>query len=289
MKIIQNAFGQRKDTSNIKVLMGPRMSIVFKQRLAYYFWFYNVVGASGYGSKTIAEQAALYLGWIQRKPGFNQAAYPGQSKHQFDIAWDENDVNGVKPATMPADFLLPPEKQTLAKFGLYLPFWKGNGGTQENWHLQPIEYLGYTGDPKDFLDFDDLVDSPSGHRRIFYEMPVGWTNAPVYMAGADVSFVQRAVGMNSVGGYGPKSAAAVAVWRVKNGLSNIGVVDDEMWNLLLKPAPVMDYKSLYESLKVGCDALQTDLVSTKNLLVGMTTDRDNLVSKVIQIQDILSR
>jgi peptidoglycan hydrolase-like protein with peptidoglycan-binding domain len=271
-KVIEHAFGQRQDTSNVRYLQGPAQVRVFKQRLAYYANFYGIV-FSGYGSKTLSEQAVLYMKWVNKVLGANRAAKPGESRHNFDIAFDNNSVAGHQPATMDADYLLSPEKQTLAKFGLCLPFWKGSTVSNEPWHIQPIETWLYKGEWHDFLGFDDLVDTLSGHRMLLrYVAPTGWAGAFPSMRGADVAFVQARLGLVVDGSFGPASAAGVAAWRVKNGLPNAGIVDDAMWNLLLKPTPVTDYKVLYESLKVAWDATSSEVTMLRTENVKLKSD-----------------
>ncbi|MCK1999900.1 D-alanyl-D-alanine carboxypeptidase family protein [[Brevibacterium] frigoritolerans] len=76
------------------------------------------------GHRSVEKQRELYEGYIKGLPGYNQAAKPGMSRHNYGLAAD---VSGWLQQ-MPETALLP--------YGLHKPV----GG--ENWHVEPKETKG---------------------------------------------------------------------------------------------------------------------------------------------------
>lgn len=91
------------------------------------------------GYRTYAEQARLYDGWIHHRPGFNLAAPPGKSNHNFGHAAD-TDV--VKPdGTLVSIGNWPGARQALKKHGLVLSV------ASEAWHVDPKEIAHWANPP----------------------------------------------------------------------------------------------------------------------------------------------
>ena len=79
------------------------------------------------GYRSFREQARLYAGWLARKAGFNLAAPPGKSRHNYGNAADCGVIVNGKYISI-GDY--PPARKILAKHGLHLPV---NG---EQWHCE---------------------------------------------------------------------------------------------------------------------------------------------------------
>jgi D-alanyl-D-alanine carboxypeptidase len=56
---------------------------------------YTIMLNAGY--RTLAKQQALYDGWLDRRPGFNLAAFPGTSNHGWGLAIDLQDWPSARP------------------------------------------------------------------------------------------------------------------------------------------------------------------------------------------------
>ncbi len=60
--------------------------------------------------------------------------------------------------------------------------------------------------------------------------------------GEDVKKLQIKLGVESIGTFGPKTEAAVKSWQKSNGLTDNGIVGDEMWNKLFGNAVITEDK-----------------------------------------------
>jgi hypothetical protein len=99
------------------------------------------------GHRSIEEQRRLYEGYIRGLPGYNLAAKPGQSRHNYGLAAD---VSGWLQE-LPETALLP--------YGLHKPVLK-NG---ENWHVEPIETRGKTAEQLSSVTVDGTGSTVSGN------------------------------------------------------------------------------------------------------------------------------
>jgi len=276
MKIIQGKYPQVADDTWIKQADGtkPIENKVFYERLTAYFKNYNVK-VTGYGYRSIANQAKLYLAWKQDPTRNNRAAYPGTSWHNCALAYDVNrqgtdpDGTGHWPATMEADYLLPPVQQTLAKWGLCLPLWKGSN-SPEAWHIQPIETIGQQYKPQWFADEDDLLNNTSGYRTLDTVVITGWTDPPVYMEGKDVQRAMRAFGITEYGVYDDACKNAAKAFQTKYSISPVsGTCATLTWakiNSLLGPAGSGDCQTQIDELNKQIDALEAQIVTLNQKL-----------------------
>lgn len=78
------------------------------------------------GHRSIEEQKRLYEGYIKGLPGFNKAAKPGKSRHNYGLAAD---VSG---------WLQQMPESSMLMYGLHKPV------SGENWHVEPRETKGKT-------------------------------------------------------------------------------------------------------------------------------------------------
>jgi hypothetical protein len=82
------------------------------------------------GFRPREEQQRLYDGWMKGLPGFNYAAPPGNSDHEFGMAAD---VAGWAALITPAE---------IKSYGLCKPLFYAPGKKNENWHTVPCETVG---------------------------------------------------------------------------------------------------------------------------------------------------
>lgn len=246
----------------------------FIRRLESYATHYNFT-FNGSGYRDIYAQAVAWLKY-QNKQG-NAAAYPGQSWHNCGCAYDVSPVNGKYPGSMPADFLLPPAQQQLAKWGLCIVLWKGTTSSSgpEPWHLQPIETLGIAGANRQmWLDEDDKLNTASGYRVLkLIELPDWGNRPPCRMKGKDVQRFQRAVKIEADGVFGPDSDAAARAMQTTHKLEVDGKIGPASWQvvekLLAAQTPPPDYKALYAAEQAKTAALRQqvfDLTAAKTKL-----------------------
>ncbi|MED4285314.1 D-alanyl-D-alanine carboxypeptidase family protein [Priestia megaterium] len=98
----------------------------FLNRLAAFGQAHGKVVVINSGYRSIEKQAELYNGYIHHLPGYNLAAKPGNSRHNYGYAAD---LSGW-PQQLPNSAYLP--------FGLY------KAVPSENWHIEPVETKGKT-------------------------------------------------------------------------------------------------------------------------------------------------
>lgn len=278
MKIINGKYPQVVDDTYVKQADGtkPILNKVFYERLVAYFKNYNVK-VTGFAYRTIQKQAELYLAWINDPTHNNQAAYPGTSWHNVALAFDVNsqgtdpDGTGHYPATMEADFLLPPTQQTMNKWGLCIPMWKG-AKTQENWHIQPIESLGQPV-PQWYADEDDLLNNTAGYRSLSVVTIPGWTGDPVYMEGKDVQRSMRAFGITEYGKCDATWSTACKAYQTKNGLVADASCGPATWGKINTQLgnPTSDWETMYNECKAELDAANAEIAS----LNAQITDLNN--------------
>lgn len=292
MKIINGKFPQAVDDGRVLQAGGtkPLLNKVFHERLTAYFANYNVK-VTGYGYRSIAEQAKLYLDYKNDPAHNNPAAYPGTSWHNCALAFDVNsqgtdpDGTGHWPATMEADFLLPPTQQAMNKWGLCIPMWKG-AKTQENWHIQPIEALNQLV-PQWFADDDDLLNNTPGYRQLSLVAIPGWTGDPVYMEGKDVQRSMRAFGMTEYGVCDASWLSACKAYQAKNGLTADGYCGPNTWakiNAQLGPAGNNNCQEEIDELNKQIDALNAQIASLNQQLAAANANIAYLTKQLSDTQ-----
>ncbi|MDU9693890.1 D-alanyl-D-alanine carboxypeptidase family protein [Priestia aryabhattai] len=116
----------------------------FLNRLAAFGEAYGKPVPINSGFRTFEKQAYLYAGYKAGKPGFNKAAAPGASRHNYGYAAD---LSGW-PQQLPSSALAP--------FGLY----KAVEG--ENWHVEPVETKGLHAAQLTGLKIDGMGSSVTG-------------------------------------------------------------------------------------------------------------------------------
>lgn len=79
------------------------------------------------GYRSWSEQNRLYQGWIRRLPGYNLAAKPGSSRHNYGNAADCGVIVNGRYISI-GDY--PPARRLLSKYGLHLPV------AGEAWHTE---------------------------------------------------------------------------------------------------------------------------------------------------------
>jgi N-acetylmuramoyl-L-alanine amidase len=60
--------------------------------------------------------------------------------------------------------------------------------------------------------------------------------------GEDVKKLQVKLGVEAIGTFGPKTEAAVKSWQKSNVLTDIGIVEIEMWNKLFGNSVITEDK-----------------------------------------------
>ena len=88
------------------------------------------------GYRSFAEQSRLYNGWIRRLPGFNLAAPPGSSAHNYGNAADVGVIVNGKYISIGN---YAPARRLLAKYGLRRTVRDSRGNVLEQWH---VSYVG---------------------------------------------------------------------------------------------------------------------------------------------------
>lgn len=275
------------------VLNTTYLAVEFIRRLEAYAAA-NGITINGSGYRDIAVQARYWVNYQTDPAHHNPAAYPGQSWHNCGLAYDvarignDPDGTGRYPATMEADFLVPPEKQKLYKYGLCIPMWKETK-EKENWHIIPIECLGVPGaDRQFFLDEDDLLNSSSGYRVLKNIVVAGWTGDRIWMKGNDVKRFQRAVGVKQDGYFGDDSEQAAKTLQAKHKLTVDGLVGPKTWqviNELLRPPvvdPGPDYKLLYETAMMELDAASDQVQALTDKLAAVENLSERRRQKLIE-------
>jgi len=254
------------------VLTKTGTAVEFNRRLDSYATAFNVV-VDGQGYRTIEAQAQAWLDYQNDPAHHNLAAYPGQSWHNCGLAKDIKKLaNGHYPATMEADYLLPPEKQQMYKWGICIPMWSGTTG-KEPWHVVPVECLCISEDNRQkFLDEDDLLDTASGYRTLKVIRITGWPeDKPLYMIGSDVKRVQRALNVSPVDGYyGKDTETAVKAMQTANALTVDGICGSKSWEVIngilnVPTIPPVDYKALYESSQAIVKGLELQVLEIQSV------------------------
>lgn len=288
------------------VLNTTYLAIEFIRRMEAYA-VANGITINGSGYRDISVQARYWVNYQTDPAHHNPSAYPGQSWHNCGLAYDvarignDPDGTGRYPATMEADFLVPPEKQELYKYGLCIPMWKETV-EKENWHIIPIECLGIAGvDRQFFLDEDDLLNSSSGYRVLRNIALDDWTGDRIWFKGNDVKRFQRAVGIKEDGYYGDDSEKAAKDLQTKNKLTVDGLVGPKTWQVVktmlqpVAPDPEPDYKLLYETAMMELDETKESVQGLTDSLKHETETSDklrailqqfsNAVDVILNIQD----
>jgi cell division protein FtsB len=291
MKIIVGKYPQSTNETWVKQTGGtkPLLNKCFYERLNAYFEYYKVA-VTGYGYRSIADQAKLYLAWKLDPAHNNQAAYPGTSWHNAALAFDVNsqgtdpDGTGHFPATMEADYLLPPEKQTMAKWGICLPLWKGSTTYPENWHIQPIESVKQD-IPQWFADEDDILNNTYFYRSLSLVTIPGWTGAPVYMEGKDVQRSMRAFGTSENGVCDANWVNHCKEYQAKNGLVADASCGPATWakiNAQLGSAS-SDWEAKYNECKAQLDAANQTIAAQAAQITVLNTQITALKTTNVQL------
>lgn len=92
------------------------------------------------GYRSYSEQAKLYYGWTHHLPGYNLAAPPGKSNHNFGHAAD-TDVVDPKSGKLISIGNWPGARAALKKHGLVLSV------ASEAWHVDPKEIAHWANPP----------------------------------------------------------------------------------------------------------------------------------------------
>lgn len=116
----------------------------FLNRLAAFGQAHGKVVVINSGYRSIAKQAELYNGYINHLPGYNLAAKPGNSRHNYGYAAD---LSGW-PQQLPNSAYTP--------YGLY------KAVPSENWHIEPVETKGKTAQQLAGVKVDGMGATVSG-------------------------------------------------------------------------------------------------------------------------------
>jgi FtsZ-binding cell division protein ZapB len=198
----------------------------------------------------------------------------------FDVNSQGTDPDGTGhwPATMEADFLLPPNKQAMNQWGICLPLWKGST-SPEPWQIQPIETLGQS-NPQWFPDEDDYMNNPVGYRTIFLVSIPNWTGAPVYMEGADVQRAQRAFGSPDNGIFNEACQIACKAFQTKNGLTADGSCGPLTWTKINDTiGPYIDWEAKYNECKTQLDEANKTIALRDIQISQLTAQNKSLTTQ----------
>lgn len=194
------------------------------------------------GFRTYEQQMMLWNNY--KYHGGPYANPPGYSWHEFSCAVD---VHGPKTlwAEIIRDYYLPPDKQLMRKYGLYIKSWAGTS-VDEWWHLMPSEIIGYTGERKDFLLDDEIYGDDEMKQGDNGPNVLSWQNALVAEGSwAKGSSTPPAPNSN----FGPYTATCTNIFKKSKSLPEDGIVDETTFCKMLDTLRMLEDPELEEAKK----------------------------------------
>ncbi|MFA5448887.1 MAG: peptidoglycan-binding protein [Clostridia bacterium] len=279
MKIIPNKYPEEKNWQKwLKFNTGKEVNVVFLHRTAAYIRDHHkkqAVIASG--NRTMKQQQDLYD--LYKAGKGNKAAVPGKSRHNFGLAIDFNNIgtkNGVKqyPGTLNSDYALWVSKkaEVLNQYGLR------HAVDGEIWHIEPIETAGVSiDDIANFLDEDDLFNTPSGYPRLELTSPL--------TRGTFVGLLQKWLKIKVDKAFGKDTDKAIKDYQKVKGLTVDGIVWTDTWNALKadnapKKTDLEICQDKVKGLEKQITALQDTIKKNDTTIKNLNADKTSLEGQV---------
>lgn len=226
MRISDTAYPIEKDWRKWVIFDGAldRVVVVFLQRLAAYSR--DILKRPIHfiaGFRTYDMQLQLWNNY--KYNGGPYANYPGNSWHEFSCACDVHGPSS-KWGEIMRDYILPPGKQTMNKYGIYITSWAGTQ-VREWWHLMPMEIMSYTGTKSTFLT-DDVVNGED-EMKLNDNGPdvLSWQNALVKVG--KWALVDGVPTPTPNSNFGPTTQANTNSFKKSIGLPEDGIVNETTW------------------------------------------------------------
>lgn len=247
MQIVKGRYPEEYDWQTYVTLPGgvteDDVNAVFLYRIAafgkyvFYPLYHKKITFSSF-TRTMEKQVKFWNDATQQSRDGGKVAYPGTSWHGYGLAADLSDDSNDEAAFHDNYHQFAAAWKASAE-DMYNTYGIAFCVKNEDWHIQPVESIIWSGQHSkfsryDFLDADDQFLTKTGYRKLVLTSSAAtYEGKRIYIQGKDVKYLQSLLAISQTGTYDEVTASAVKSYQTSNGLTASGDTDQSTWEKLL--------------------------------------------------------